>query len=283
MIDLKRTELKKKIDGIVEVSSIPTVIKKIIAVIEGEHSTRSDLENAISHDPALATRVIEIANNTFYGFSGRIKSIHGAIAVIGFDLTKSLAISTAIFGNVSGGHKPEIMELWSHSFAVAEASARLAELSGIGSRAVSFTAGLLHDIGRPLFFQLFGDEYINAIKNHGEKDLISLEMAAYGASHTDVGTWFSTKCALPDEITTTINYHHTPELYDAQPGFHHHQIVYLADLIVVSGKGVPDSYNIISPEHSAIMKELRIDGHILETLKKELISIEEEAEAYIED
>ena len=48
------------------------------------------------------------------------------------------------------------------------------------------------------------------------------------------------------------------------------------------GKGVPDSYGVISPEHANIMKELGISGDMLETLREEIAAIEEEADTYLE-
>lgn len=205
---LKKEELRSRILEIIKISTVPSMMKKIMEVAEDPGSTVSDLEKLIEHDPAIAVRVVAVSNAVFYGFSRKINSISQAILVLGFDMVKGLAVSTTVFNIRQPGFARELAALWGHSFECAMASVLLARKTGLVTKESAFLAGLLHDIGMPIMVQTCGVKYIETF-TAGDGSY-EKEEELFGASHAEAGAWFADKCKLPPDCVMAIRHHHNP-------------------------------------------------------------------------
>lgn len=204
---LKKEELRSRILEVIKISTIPSMMKKIMEVAEDPGSTVSDLEKLIEQDPAVASRVVAVSNAVFYGFSRKINSISQAILVLGFDMVKGLAVSTTVFNIRQPGFARELAALWGHSFECAMISILLARKTGLITRESAFLAGLLHDIGMPIMVQTCGVLYIESYK---ADESCHKEEETFGASHAEAGAWFADKCKLPQDCVLAIRHHHAP-------------------------------------------------------------------------
>lgn len=283
MGNLKRALLKSKIDEIIKLSTIPAVLEKIMNVTEDSNSTVEDLVKVIEHDQAIASRIVGVSNAIFYGFPRRISSISQAIIVLGFEMVKGLAISVTVFKGISKSNKANVTSLWEHSFNVAIAAVLIAEKSGLVSKDSAFLAGLLHDIGRPVLFQLFSDEYMKTSGDNIET-LLELEQEAFGATHPEAGAMFAEKCKLPDTCITSIRYHHNPRNYrlrdNGDPLAYLVPIIYLADLIVADGREHSENYRGISSAHAEILKSVNITGQMLAEVEEMISGVRAESNKY---
>lgn len=250
---LKKEELRSRVLEIIKISTIPSMMKKIMEVAEDPSSSVSDLEKLIEHDPAIAARVVGVSNAVFYGFSRKINSISQAILVLGFDMVKGLAVSTTVFNIRQPGFARELAALWGHSFECAMASVLLARKTGLVTKESAFLAGLLHDIGMPIMVQTCGVTYIESY-TAGEGSC-EKEEESFGASHAESGAWFADKCKLPPDCVMAIRHHHRPS---GCPKDNNKTpvlvcITYLAN-IIAKGKR-PDG---IDPECEEVLKTLAI-------------------------
>lgn len=251
----RKEELRERVAELTKVSTIPCVLKKIIEVIDDKGSTVHDLEKVIERDQAIASRLVAASNTAFYGFPRKICSISQAVLVLGFEMVKGLAISTAVFNGLSKQGFPWLKEMWCHSFETAIASSMLAGHTGAVSKETAFMAGLLHDIGRPILYQIYGSRYAE-ISSMSNIDLVENEEAAFGATHADVGRWFADRCMFPVETVDAISFHHSPEIHKAPVGGTSDTlvpVVYLANIISTERDGV-----FLSPTHARLMKRLNL-------------------------
>lgn len=275
--DAKKNSLRTKVLEILKVSTVPSVLKKIIEVTEDPDSEVGDIERVIEHDQAVASRVVAVSNAVFYGFPRKINSIHQAILVLGFDMVKGLAISTTIFEGLNTRARSVLSSLWAHSFEVAMASVMIARKSGKINSEIAFLAGLLHDIGRPLLLQVLNKEYLEVCAF--DRNCLGRERQVFGADHAEVGAWFLEKSKLPEECERAIKYHHTPEeclekmhTIPALVG-----IVYLANAVVTEHK---EKYALLSPLHARVLKDLNLTGEDLEKFSLEIACIRDEIRSY---
>ena len=266
MSESKKEALREKVDRIVKVSTIPAVVSRIISVTEDSGSNVHDLEKVIEHDQAIASRVVGLSNAVYYGFPRKITSISQAVLVLGFDMVKGLAVSTAVFEGFNSFDRVMMTDLWRHSFETATASVLVAERSGIVNKDLAFLAGLLHDIGKPIMCQIFNREYTNLTADD-TSSLIAQEEEAIGAGHAEVGSWFADKCKLPSSCINSIKYHHNPELFrspmNGNPLSVLVPIVYLANLIVLDGQENHGRFTEISRAQAQALQEARISGENL--------------------
>lgn len=284
MLSLKKEALKEKIFEIIKVSTIPSILKRIIEVTEDNHSTVSDLEKIIEHDQATASRVVGISNAVYYGFPRKISSISQAILVLGFEMVKGLAISTAAFKCAEKDKRVCLITLWRHSFEVALTSVTIAERTGLVNRDSAFLAGLLHDIGRPILYQLYGQNYLDVI-GHDINSLLMIEEEVFGAAHPEAGSWFADKCKLPTECVKAIRFHHNPENIlegngSAAPWLV--SITYIADILNSEGNDCSEKSTIVSTKHAEILKSLKLDSAGLDGIKETVEAVKKGTNGYFD-
>ena len=117
---------------------------RVLQVANDDRADAAILGEAVEADPAISTRVLRLANSTYYGVSGRVGGAAAAVRVVGFSTVRSLAATVAA-GLHGPGRLPE--GYWEHAALVASAASLLARRAGV-PRGDAFSLGLLHDLGR---------------------------------------------------------------------------------------------------------------------------------------
>ena len=282
-----RDGLRIRIEGLRSISTIPAVQQKILEVVDDEDASIKDLEEVLKHDHALASRIVAISNAAFYGQSRKVDSISQAILILGFNMVKCLAISVSILGSMGSTHHLfDIKRLWLHSFKVANASVVIAAKNGIVNSEMAFLSGLLHDIGRAILFQLFGEEYL-VVSLQGREGLLEREESAFGATHSMVGAWFAERYLMPKGCVAAIQFHHDPNSHEIvkSQGLNEWReliaAVNLADSIVSGDKGdelIDDS--TLLPWSDDVLKTLGIEASDVDEIKEILSEREESMKAF---
>jgi len=199
-------------DRLSEMRPFPAVASRITASIDDPSIDAKQLETIIESDPAVALRLLRVANSAMYGFSREISSISHAIVVLGYRTVKDMCISIAAAGAFSEGKRAqrERESLLRHSLACGVIARQLAtQLDNVDS-AEAFLGGVVHDIGKLFFHDVVPDEYAQILPESGAA-ITSIEEQAFGMSHADAGERCSLDWGLPDSITEVIKCHHAPE------------------------------------------------------------------------
>jgi HD-like signal output (HDOD) protein len=90
--------------------------------------------------------------------------------------------------------------------------------------------GLLHDLGYLVLHRYLPDSYQNIVNLMNDKMcLADAEKNVLNTTHGEIGFWLALQWNLPESISDTILYHHTPSL-GKNPT--HKAIIHLADYIV---------------------------------------------------
>ena len=134
------------------------------------------------------------------------------------------------FSDLGSGSAPEVERFWEHAFLAAMAANRMARDQGLGLGA-SFMAGLLHDLGKLVLLQTFGDDYLAGRwlnRCTGEGDLAA-ERLAFGFDHAAVGGRLLGQWQFPRNLVAAASGHHLPDRTDPDPMLV--QVVQLADLM----------------------------------------------------
>lgn len=269
----RKDALREKVNGMMNVSTVPTVLKKIMDLTGNPNTVIHDLVKVIERDQAIAMRVVAASNAAYYGFSGKIRTISQAILILGFDLVRGLAITTTVFNSMPSEEKERLLELWAHSFETAQAAALIAQRTGAIEKESAFLAGLFHDIGRPVLLQACdNDSGISPF----DRNTFEEEEKAFGADHAEVGSWFAGRFKLPEDGTLAIRYHHKPEAC-AKPTKLPHMvaIIYLANRIVAGNET-----SAPSPEHEGILASLKLTKEDLAMIGEEIAGFKETVRSY---
>ncbi|MRR14608.1 HDOD domain-containing protein, partial [archaeon] len=192
------------------IESIPTLEAsrmRLLDVLQDEDVDFERLEGVISADPAMAAKVIKLANSPFYRHANEALGIHKALMTIGMDMVKCLTLSMAVINSlkIESGHA---RALWSHSYATALIALSLSR--DRHEKEHLFTGALLHDLGRMVFMFREPESYVPLIEFDGSWPDIHLENDVFSIDHTVLGEAVAKKWHFPEEVTMIIKNHHAP-------------------------------------------------------------------------
>jgi len=221
--------IEKRIEQVYELPPMPELARRILQLQSDPNAGASQLANIVQLDPSLAAQVIRYASSAYYGYRGRISSIHDVISrVLGYDLVLNLAMGLAAGRSfkIPDEGPLGLSRFWEHAIL----SAVLAQKIGVcvpGARrpqpGLSYLCGVLHDFGVLLLGHLFLPEFqlLNRFAAaNPEKTLTELEGRLLGMGgardllamgHARIGAWLMQAWKMPEAIVVTLLEHHNPD------------------------------------------------------------------------
>lgn len=202
-----------RIQQMSELRPFPASATRLITVSNNPDSTIGEMTGIIRNDPALSVNLLRVANSSMYGYYGQIRTIDQAVIVLGIRSVRNLAIamaSTAVFA-AGTGSKESRQKLWSHSLGCGCVARMIAKRTGVIPPDEAFLAGVVHDVGKLIFFDLVPEQYFRTSHAASSRTILDREQDEYGTTHQDVGLRCAEQWGLPDEINQAISFHHHPE------------------------------------------------------------------------
>lgn len=208
------TIIEKIESGISKLPTLPTIYATLSEALANPRITVDDLAKIISSDQASSIKVLKVVNSPFYGFSGRIDTISRAILFLGFNEIHNIVLALSIinlFAKKKIINKFRPVEFWSHSIGVGTSARLIGEALGVTKLENYFVAGILHDIGKLVFFDQFPKEYSEVLKycEDNQTTILQAEKQILGIGHDFAGELLAAKWSLPQSLRNAISNHHT--------------------------------------------------------------------------
>ena len=211
--ELLTDSLRKKIGGVEQLPSIPTVYLELTRAMSDPNVTNPKIARIIAKDPSMAAKTLQLVNSACFGGSKQIASLDTAIAFLGMDLIKNLSLAVHIFAALKGLAVRSYFSFdaeQQHSMITAKVAKRL--VSGRRQAQNAFTAALLHDIGKLVLAVCIPEKFIKvqlASKASG-RPLYEVEAEMLAVTHAEVGAYLLGLWGLPYPIVEAVAYHHNP-------------------------------------------------------------------------
>ena len=208
--------------------TLPGVVRRLTLMADTGTATTEELARLVNTDQVLAGKVLKLVNSVLFGFSGRIATVSGAIILLGVNVVKSLAVSSAVFEIM----EKHVLGLWTHSMGVAAAANVLATHLHLPDAEEISTAGLLHDIGKVVVKLNFPEETdrLNGLAESLGITMVEAERQHLGVDHAEIGGRVARHWRLPDRLVEPIAFHH-----DVSCSVTHRQrtaVIHLADILI---------------------------------------------------
>jgi HD-like signal output (HDOD) protein/nitrogen-specific signal transduction histidine kinase len=210
---------------------------KLMAACNDENGSLGDIADILTNDPSLCAKVLKMVNSAYYGLGSRVDGIDQAVAYLGTDAVKNIAVCSAVyqaFNTRKGDSAFNLKLFWWHSLKCALLSRIFAKEVAYSSPEEAFVAGLLHDIGKLVLWVNFPEKYTELIKQYEDRaEMLATGESQLGATHSQIGAWLLDRWKFPSLVADSAFYHHEPleRIADALPLS---QIVYTANML--SGK-----------------------------------------------
>ena len=211
------SEIKKILIEIDCLPSLPELYCQLMGELESPDSSLESIGRIISQDVGMASKILQVANSGFFGYSQKISSPLHAVQILGLDLVQNLVLTYEVFsklGELKSGKKI-VDRIWKHSVDVAGTSMLLAREEGMDMEIenFAFTAGLLHEVGKIILLLNYPKKFKEflAIKlRNWDRSNHDIEEEVFGLSHAKIGAHLVGLWGLPDPIVEAILFHETP-------------------------------------------------------------------------
>ena len=224
------------VNNTIELPTMPEVLVKLNEVIASADASAADVANVVSKDPSVATNILRIVNSAYYGLQVRVSSVSLAVSVMGFNMTKKVALKAAVF-SAFGKRREKIqhfdpLAFWKHAVFTGVAARAVASASSTFTDVHPediYIAGLLHDIGKIILMEKAAPRYLAMLRRsvQEKRSETEVELEDFGFTHADVGSVLAIKWSLPEDLAIAIRYHHSP----SRDPFHRSlsSLIHLAD------------------------------------------------------
>ena len=170
---LKDDRLKRLVSEIHALPTIPSLYLELLKALQDEDAPAERVAGIVSRDMSMSVKILQLVNSSVFGLPQPLSDATEAVIYLGVDTIKSLVLSLQVFSlfervSVKGF---SYGELWTHSLNTGVWSKRISEVENSDPIQVdqSFTAGLLHDVGKLVLAQGLPVRFGKAIELHLSK------------------------------------------------------------------------------------------------------------------
>ncbi len=196
--------------GGLQLPPMPQVILRVHRLIDSGLFNMEDLARGVELAPALASKMVGVANSPFYAGLEPAQSVRDAIVRIGMIETRNILMAILLRSRVFRvpGFKQLTQDMWEHALAASVTSRALAAQLRIDPD-LAFLGGLVHDVGRAVILSCAGDLRRRS-RGRLQPD-ITLLQALMERLHAPLGAIVIESWYLGDDLAVAIAHHHQPE------------------------------------------------------------------------
>ncbi len=169
----------------------PSLLPRLIRLLEQPDSDVADLAQLIQLDPVLAASTVRLANSAYFSGGATVQSVAEAVMRMGgreIYRLAALALGARWMTIEVEGYRWEAGDFCRASLVKALAAEVLAEQTGRADPALAYTCGLVHEIGKLALAHACGGD-IPRIRNHQLEHggpWLEAETAILGFNHANV-------------------------------------------------------------------------------------------------
>ncbi|MCE9559338.1 MAG: HDOD domain-containing protein [Armatimonadetes bacterium] len=197
---------------------LPTLVTKVLQITGNTNGNAVDLEQYLSMDQALSSKMLRVANSPYFGISGKVSNIRDTIVILGFTQIRNLVLSvgaSGMFTTENAKSQPVQMQLWKHSMAMAAAVQAICKAKGLPSKdhESTFVAAMISNVGALFLLKHLTLPYLQMWERfsaEGSQNLHVFESEVFGMSHAEIGRQLATQWKLPDDLIGMLGQHEGP-------------------------------------------------------------------------
>ena len=270
-------ELQAKLKACPNLPSPPAIAIQIIQAANESESDFKKIIQLLTCDPALASKILRVANSPTYPYVKKVENLHQALMVLGLNATISLALSFSLVKSLqtAKGMGLDYPMYWKRALLSGLACQVLGNACEGEETEELYLAALLQDLGMLALDQVFPDLYVGQTgqQNH-HANLIVHEEQYLGVTHAAVGGWLLTQWNLPDRLRLAVAGSDDPSRMPAQDQrARFTYCVFLSGMIAeIFLRETDDEYLKLVNRHAHSLLQLSPETfiNILETIKERL-------------
>ncbi len=189
---------------------------KVIQLCQDENLSLREMAQTIQGDPALAGRVIRIANYANPNRSRPIASVTtDTLILIGIHAVRQVVLGLSLVGNYRDGRCKlfDYERFWSHSVAVGSAAQVIASAIQVAAPAEMFNCGLMSGVGQLALATVRPEAYcemLSSLPDDTPEALYEAQRHHFGLTQRDMTTFMLQDWGIPKLFIDALYYHEDP-------------------------------------------------------------------------
>jgi diguanylate cyclase (GGDEF)-like protein len=190
----------------------PAIAVEILRLADDPDSTAEQFADVIRADPALAARLLEMANSASFAQREPVTTIKRAVTLMGLRRIRMAALGFQLVAHLDrlGGAEFDLKRFWQQSVLRACIARELAAKVVAGRAEEAFLIGLLQECGVLLLVQLYGQGYARlwAAARLSPTAFHEEEGKRFEHGHTETVGVLAAEWNLPESIAGALARHH---------------------------------------------------------------------------
>ena len=225
-----RELIRERVERLNSIPTVPAIIRPLLFYLERpvDQVEVQRIVDLVSCDEAISAQCLRVANSALYFRSREVKTVHGAIVVLGVRQIREILLSCSLLNLLpKQSWVVDPVVFWEHSLGCGMVSRFCAHKARFQEPERAYLAGLLHDLGELVNMMSFQEEFRAAtqLARSEQIPLHQAERSALGFTHCDTGKILAEHWRLPEDITEVVEHHH-----DVQQAKLHPALVALVSL-----------------------------------------------------
>lgn len=273
---ISKAQLKKLIDEQTELRPLAPIVQNVMAITSNPQCSVEDVTAVVQQDPALAMRVLRLANSSAYWRGRLVKYVKDAVSRIGVQEVRNTVIALGVFDQFADeeAHNHETLLFWEHSLACGLIASAITRASDGTVPHDAFLLGMLHDTGQTILKQCIPDIYdqVTAVADQLGVTLQQVEARLLGMTHGEVFQYVFARWRFTAFMIEPIVHHHTSlrQIQQLPREHQHHTIVLaladrMAQALMLGSGGIDMLYPV-----RELVEALRIQPDCLGTMIAEV-------------
>jgi diguanylate cyclase (GGDEF)-like protein len=190
------------------------VASEVIHLARDPENELAKVTESISRDPAMAAKILRIANSAFYTQRRASQNLRQALVVIGLNAALTLALSFSLVSALRASSSAGIdyPRFWRRALLAATAARAVGERVARGQEEDIFLAALLQDLAILAIDRIQRGFYAGLPSEANHADLSRYETAKLGHDHAYYTAILLRGWNLPERICYAAEHSHAPEL-----------------------------------------------------------------------
>ena len=211
---LEHPALRKAVGQIGQLPIKPSIYTKLVELLANPNSSIADAARIIETDIGTSSKILQVVNSAFFGLSQRVGDIKTAVAYLGLEMVKTLALSVEMRQSQSRvptvpGFSLDAIE--EHALASARIARRL--LPDKVKAQDAFAAAILKDTGLLVLMSRLPELFkrIAAETQASGRPLHEVESDVLGITHQEIGAYLLGIWGLPYSIVEAVAHYRHPQ------------------------------------------------------------------------
>jgi len=206
------SQIRARISALSYLPTTVAVAMKFVELGKDPEAGPDQYCKVISSDPSLSSKLLSLANSSWFGVRNRVTKLQVAINLLGLGTVRTLAISYCLTGLHSDLKlsAEESRTFWAASLCKAVMARRVAALSDNKHADEAFTAALFQDFALPVMYAVARDPVWTMLADAqiDWQTRLQKERELFRLDHAEIGRSIAQKLELPDLYVDAVAFHH---------------------------------------------------------------------------